>query len=693
MTKRAKASIKQLPVNEISSQLASIGGSGKASQFFVQLAEHSATSTLVLSAQTDEQAMVTLHEDFRLQLTVLVQERLDTDALLGRPAVFMRLEAGKLVPLHGVVAGFHASRTSSDPAALDVVLASPLHLLKKQRHNRVFVDRSALDIAAQLLRDALGHLCDLHVLADQTAPAAMITQYQETDYDFIRRILAWHGMFIHLSQTEERTALYLVNRLSDVPEAKRIVRLPYMTNSGAAKDKDHISHIEQHYALAPSAVSLKDYNPDTGFDLNIAGRSETGGTAGETEHWGLNYATPDEGEQLARRLAAHHYWQSQVLELVTSNAGLLPGHLINITGHAKHNGSYRVIKLAFAADQSSLGNSGAIGKEFKCRVWVLPLAVDYVPDCMQRSSLPLALSARITQEVDDQGCYRLRYPFDDRSEEDGYSSPPTRSLQAFGGSSHGMHFPLAESSEVVVSGLNGDLDRPVILGALFNHDAPDLINRDNARTNLVLTRGGQTFRMEDKPDHEHILLATPEDKNRLLLDATRDNHKVELASEEGDVEILAGKNLLLQSGSSVITTVGEDQQIEIGGSETLLTEEGDIQLNAGQDLMMDAAQNIQWRAEEGDVNISTGANLLMESAGQRFDVVNEGDYSVAVEQGSYLLDAAEDISVVSEGGIITLKNAAGLIQITADGNLLLEGPEIELQSDNLLVSGKALANN
>src|SRR5690554_3412272 len=229
ITNRAKASIKQLPVNEISSQLANMGGSGQASQFFVQLAEHSATSTLVLSAQTDEQAMVTLHEDFRLQLTVLVKERLDTDALLGRPAVFMRLEAGKLVPLHGVVAGFHASRTSSDPAALDVVLASPLHLLKKQRHNRVFVDRSALDIAAQLLRDALGHLCDLHVLADQTAPAAMITQYQETDYDFIRRILAWHGMFIHLSQTEERTALYLVNRLSDAPEAKRIVRLPYMT--------------------------------------------------------------------------------------------------------------------------------------------------------------------------------------------------------------------------------------------------------------------------------------------------------------------------------------------------------------------------------------------------------------------------------------------------------------------------------
>jgi len=693
MINRVMPRVKQLPVKEIIDQLVQADNGANASQLFVQLAEHAATSTLVLSARTDDQAMITLHEDFCLQLTVLIKEKLNTSSLLGCPAVLMRLDAGKLVPLHGMIAGFQASRTSSDPDALDIVLASPLHLLKKQRHNRVFVDRSALDIAAQLLRDALGHLCDIHLLADQSAPVAMITQYQETDYDFIRRILARHGMFIHLSQAEERTALYLVNRLSDVPEAKRIVHLPYMTNSGAAKNKDHISHIQQHYALAPSAVSLKDYNPDTGFDLSIAGRSKTGGSAGDTEHWGLNYTTPDEGEQLARRLAAYHYWQSQLLELVTSNAGLLPGHLINITGHAKHNGSYRVIKLAFAADQSSLNNSGATGKEFQCRAWVLPLEVDYVPYCPQRTSLPLALSARITQEVDDQGCYRLRYPFDDRSEEDGYSSPPTRSLQAFGGNRHGMHFPLAESSEVVVSGLNGDLDRPVILGAVFNHDAPDLINRDNARTNLIYTRGGQTLRMEDKPDHEHIQLATPEDKNRLLLDATRDNHKIELASEEGDVEILAGKNLLLQSGSSLFTTVGEDQQIEIGGSETLLTEEGDIQLNAGQDLMLDAAQNIQWRAEEGDINISTGADLLMESEGQRFDVINEGDYSLAVEQGSYLAEVDQDIGMTSASGNILLETSGGTLQISSEGDLLLEGGNIELTADSILVAGSELANN
>lgn len=668
-------------------------GSENNSKFFVEIGQHSANSTLVLSVQTDEKDLITLHEDFCLHLTLLIKERLDTANLLGSPAVLRRVDAGKLVPLYGVIVGFQASRTSTDPAALDVILASPLHLLKKQRHNRVFVDRSALSIAAQLLNDSLGHLCDIQVEAKKSASVAMITQYQETDYDFIRRILAKQGVFIHLSQNKERTSLYLVNHLSDVPEAKHIFHLPYMTNSGAVKNKDHISHIERHYSLAPSALRLKDYNPDTGYDLNINEHSETGGTAGVTEYWGLNYATPDEGEELARRLAAYHYWQNQLLELVTSSPGLLPGHLIKITGHTQHNGSYRVIKLAFTADQSSLANTGGNSKEFQCRAWVLPVAVNYVPFCPPRNNLPLALSARVAKEVDEQGCYRLRYPFDDRPKDDGYSSSPTRSLQAFGGSNHGMHFPLAESSEVVVSGLNGDLDRPVILGALFNHDAPDLINRDNARTNLIYTRGGQTLRMEDKPDHEHILLATPEDKNRLLLDATRDNHKIELASEEGDVEILAEKNLLLQSGSSLFTTVGEDQQIEIGGSETLLTEEGDIQLNAGQDLMLDAAQNIQWRAEEGDINISTGADLLMESAGQRFDVINEGDYSLAVEQGSYLAEVDQDIGMTSASGNILLETSGGTLQISSEGDLLLEGGNIELTADSILVAGSELANN
>lgn len=668
-------------------------GSENNSKFFVEIGQHSANSTLVLSVQTDEKDLITLHEDFCLHLTLLIKERLDTANLLGSPAVFRRVDAGKLVPLYGVIVGFQASRTSTDPAALDVILASPLHLLKKQRHNRVFVDRSALSIAAQLLNDSLGHLCDIQVEAKKSASVAMITQYQETDYDFIRRILAKQGVFIHLSQNKERTSLYLVNHLSDVPEAKHIFHLPYMTNSGAVKNKDHISHIERHYSLVPSALWLKDYNPDTGYDLNINEHSETGGTAGVTEYWGLNYATPDEGEELARRLAAYHYWQNQLLELVTSSPGLLPGHLIKITGHTQHNGSYRVIKLAFTADQSSLANTGGNSKEFQCRAWVLPVAVNYVPFCPPRNNLPLALSARVAKEVDEQGCYRLRYPFDDRPKDDGYSSSPTRSLQAFGGSNHGMHFPLAESSEVVVSGINGDLDRPVILGALFNHDAPDLVNQSNARTNLILTRAGHTLCMDDQPEQESILLATPENKNRLLLDATCDSHKIELVSEEGDIKILAGNNLLIQTASSYFATVGEDQQIEVGGNETLLTEEGDIQLTAGEDLILDASQNIYWRSEEGEVQITAGTDLMMESGGQRFDEVREGDYSLTVEQGNYLVQAAEDISLVSEGGSITLKNATGQIQITSEGNLLLEGPDIELHSDNILVTGGALANN
>ncbi|RUO33749.1 type VI secretion system Vgr family protein [Aliidiomarina soli] len=688
-----KSAIKDLPVAEISQLLSEAGGQGNSSQFFVQLGEHSASSTLVLGVETDPEAPFTLHEDFALQLTVLLREPIDTAALLGSPAVFMRLNGGKLVPMHGLVGGIQASRKASDPAALDVTLVSPLHLLKKRRHNRVFVDRNALDIATELLRDALGDLCDIQIAADQPEPAAMLTQYEETDYAFIRRILAREGIFIHLSQAEQRTQLYLTSQLSDVPEAKTILRLPYMTNSGAAKDKDHINHVERRYQLAPSAIHLKDYNPDTGFDLNIAGHSETGGNAGDTEHWGLNYPTPEAGQQLEKRLAGYHYWQSQVIELVTSAKGMLPGQIIALTGHPAHSGNYRVVQVAFSGDQSSLNNSGGGSREFQCRVWVLPLDIDYIPYCPPRDSLPLALSARITEEVDEQGCYRLRYPFDERADGDGYSSSPTRNAQPFGGSDHGMHFPLAKSSEVVVSGLNGDLDRPVILGALFNHEAPDLVTRDNAHTNLIQTRGGHTLRMDDTAQQAHILLATAEDKNRLLLDASEDNEKAELVSDEGDVEIQAGRNMLLQSGSDMVVTVGEDQQVEIGGDETLLTETGDIQVSAGENFILDAAEDIQWRAETGNLSISAGADMHMEAEGQRFDEVRNGDYQVQVEQGEYLLQAGGDISMVSESGNLTLKNGAAQIQITADGSLLLEAAQIELVSDNILASGGALSNN
>lgn len=688
---------------EINAFLSEVQGKGNTSQFFLQLGEQSAIRHLVMLVKSDPQKPVSLHSDFHLLITVLPQDPLELTELIGKPATFCRLDGGQLVPLHGVIANISASKEVSDPGALDILLASPLHLLKKQRHNRVYVDRPSTEVIKEILQTTLGHLCDVEVLAKptKTSKQQLNTQYQESDYDFVQRVLAREGLFVFCAQGQERTALKIIKSFYDLPASDRpVFKLPYVQNSGSPKDQDQINLVEAFHDLAPRHIELNNYDPDSGLDLKVKSQSIAGGQTASTEIWGLNYSTPEEGKQLADQSAACHEWRRQLLRFVTNAAGLLPGHQIEVIpqppfkpGASPYEGNYRVISLNLYGDQSSLNNSGGTGKEFLCEAYVLPLEVDYRPEYQPRTSLPMTLSARITQEVDEQGCYRLQYPFDQENQKETASSLPVRQLQAFGGPDHGMHFPLAEDTEVVISGLNGDLDRPVILGALFHQEAPDLVTSDNARTNLIQTRGGQTLCMDDQPEKEHILLATPESKNRLLLDATTDAHKAELISEEGDVEILAGKNLLLQSGGSQFNTVGEDQQIEIGGSETLLTEEGDIQLNAGQNLMMDATENIQWRAEEGHLSLSTGVDLLMESEGQRFDAVKEGDYSLAVEQGSYLAEVDQDLGMTSASGNILLETSGGTLQISSEGDLLLEGGNIELTADSILVAGSELANN
>lgn len=658
------------------------------SRFFLHLADHADDTCLVTAVATQPNAGLQLHQDYRLDLSVVFKHPIDTLELSNTPATFQTLSGGSLVPLHGIIAEVHDAPPVGGHEAHRLVLTSALGLLKHQRHNRAFAHRDALSVARDVLTEQLSHLCHLDISADTPVTRKLITQYHETDYDFLRRILAREGIFIHLSERKDQTHIELTDDLKTTAEAEEVIALPYHHNTGAARDADHIADISKSWLRAPGRVLLNDDNPDTLADLRTHSSTDTLGSAGDAEHWGLNYETSDQGTALAERIARAHHWQNSVLDITTTFTSLRPGNRLTISQHPEHKGDFHVLSVSLSGDQTAL--SGGSGQQaFSCVARVIPADVDFVPEQIPIPGNASLFTARITHEVDTDGKYRFKYPFDHSDATE--SSPPTRLMQPFGGADHGMHFPLQEDTEVVVSALNGDLDRPVIMGALYNRNSPNPVNSQNARQNIIRTRSGHEFRLDDTEGREHIHLTTADHKNRLYLDNTTDQHLIELHTEEGDLELYAGQNMRFTSGKSSTLEVGSDHHVTVAGDQTLQTEEGSIVHEAGTDLTFTAGEAMHWRAEDGEVRLHSGADMTLSTDGQRFDHVQGGNLNLQVDDGDCVISAGGDVSINSED---TLTFTAGSCTLQlGGGDLTLEADNLEFTADSIAVKGSTVGNN
>ncbi|MCH8533349.1 MAG: phage late control D family protein, partial [Saccharospirillum sp.] len=280
-------------------------GLADTSQFFLNLEQEVDDAFLVVAVATDTQQPMALHADFSIKLTVLCSRPMDMQPLIGRPGFFSVFSKGDLIPTHGLVGSLASAPAVGDHPAWNLTFSSPLSLLKQQRHNRVFVEQDALAVAEKVLNERLGDLCTIEAQANTPPTQAMISQYHETDYDFLRRILAKEGITLHLVDGEDQAKVLLIDDLSQSPVAADPVVLPFMTNAGNTKDQDHIAAVHFAANLQPERLHLGDHNSDLGSDLSATHRHSTEGQAGTTELWGLNYTDSDQGEALANRLAEH----------------------------------------------------------------------------------------------------------------------------------------------------------------------------------------------------------------------------------------------------------------------------------------------------------------------------------------------------------------------------------------------------
>ncbi|MGK5140699.1 type VI secretion system tip protein VgrG [Enterobacter roggenkampii] len=639
-----------------------------------------------------------LSEPFRwdIEFTCL-QANIPPEQVLMKYATF-RMRSGKNV--HGRVTRLEWLSTSRDQSHYRLTLSSRLALLGYTRQCAVFQNQSVPEVVEQVLRRHGLEGPDFDFRLERTyPPREIITQWRETDLEFIRRILSEVGIYWRTEMDDVRgldTYIFADSQLN----YRFDVRLPYSEPSGLFDGAaESVWDVRTWHRVATGSVATRDYNyrtASTPMDATVSVRNDAV-TTGEHYRYAAPYrdagddASPEpETESGAFYARIHHERElnkSARIHLFSNAAHLTPGQVLEPQGDV-------ITALQEGVVLTLVTFRGARDSRLHVSVWGMPYTERYcfrpadIPRPEIHGTLPARVESRekndIYAHLDEQGRYRVKLDFDREGTEPGYGYLWLRMAKPYAGDTLGWHTPLTDGTEVAIAYSNGDIDLPYIAYALHDSEHPDHVNRDNHTRNVLRTPANNKLRMEDQRGEEHIKLATEYGKTQLnsghLVDAKGQprGQGAELRTDEHGV-IRAGKGLFasadaqpkaqgealdMSAALQEIDRLNQQlQQLEIAAEQAqALKADVDSQIQMFEQRLKPLNEALLMSAPEG-MALTSGEHLQM-AATKNVALNAGGDISTGV-MGSMTALAGEKLGLFARTGQLSLKASEGPVEVQA----------------------------
>lgn len=167
-------------------------------------------------------------------------------------------------------------------------------------------------------------------------------------------------------------------------------------------------------------------------------------------------------------------------------------------------------------------------------------------------------------QLDDQGRYKVKIPFDLSDRQGGTASRWIRMGQPFGGKGRGFHAPLPKGTEVGLIHANGDPDRPVIAFCLPNPETPSMVTASNQNQQVLQSGSGNRIVINDGDGSEpQIALSSPTESTFLKIGKTGSGNFAmgTLGNMSGNV---GGNNIFDVLGNEARQIVGSTDWTHVG---------------------------------------------------------------------------------------------------------------------------------
>ncbi|QXB77196.1 type VI secretion system tip protein VgrG [Enterobacter asburiae] len=639
-----------------------------------------------------------LSEPFRwdIEFTTL-QANIPLEQVLMKYATF-RMRSGKRV--HGMVTRLEWLSTSKDQSRYRLTLSSRLALLGYTQQCAVYQNQSVPGVVEQVLRKHGLEGPDFDFRLERTyPPREIISQWRETDLQFIQRILSEVGIYWRTEMDDVRgldTYIFADSQL----HYRFDVQLPYSEPSGLFDGAaESVWDVRTWHNIVTGTVTTRDYNyrtATTPMDATISVRNDAV-TTGEHYRYAAPYrdagddATPEpETESGAFYARIHHERElnrSARIHLFSNASHLSPGQVLEPQGDV-------ITALKEGVVLTLVTFRGARDSRLHVSVWGMPYTERYcfrpveIPRPEIHGTLPARVESRekndIYAHLDGQGRYRVKPDFDRDGTEPGYGYLWLRMAKPYAGETLGWHTPLTGGTEVAIAYSNGDIDLPYIAYTLHDSEHPDPVNRDNHTRNVLRTPANNKLRMEDKRGEEHIKLATEYGKTQLntghLVDGKGQlrGEGTELRTDERGT-LRAGKGLFVAADAQVkaqgelldmsaalkeIDRLNQQlQQLEIAAEQAqALKADVDSQTEMFEQRLKPLNEALLMSAPEG-MALTSGEHLQM-TATKNVALNARGDISAGT-MGNLTALAGEKLGLFAREGQLSLKSGEGPVDVQA----------------------------
>jgi type VI secretion system secreted protein VgrG len=557
--------------------------------------------------------------------------------------------------------------------------------------------------------------CGITDLSDKTKSCGKVerdycVQYAESSFNFVSRLMEDEGIFFYFEHSDSKHTLVLADSASAHEKIPGEAKIEFMKAVGSVFPLGTIFNTSMTTAVNTGGYATADYNY-TISQTKLLSKLDSQWKGQNFYEYPGNFAKLNEGDDFSKLRVQLFEFKHCLFAASSTVPNLVPGFSFELSGHhyAKFNKEYVVYSVEHFFSATS-GSGYIYTNSFRA----FPKGTEFRSErktprpriCGNQTAVVVCPSG---EEIfrNEHCCVKVHFHWDqigkDKDAED--SSCWIRVAQLISGNSWGAVFVPRVGQEVVVSFLEGDPDRPLIVGCVYNDQFMPPYTDKEAMKSCIKTA---TFKDDDHKMFNEFRFNDEKDKQEIYVHAEKDmyiniknSRKTEIEEADDTLDIFKGNRTItlqakgdakanhsmkLTKGDCLVElTEGDHKFLITKGKEDITLKEGNrsITLSKG-DLSYDVTGNFSLKVS-GDITIKADGNISIE-AGKVFKIKSGQD--TKIESGT-VMDVKSGTDMKIKSGM-NMETEAGMnmklkggMNLEAEASLMMKlkgGVNCEIQA-------------
>jgi type VI secretion system secreted protein VgrG len=519
-----------------------------------------------------------LSELFEINVEALSeQENIDFDKAIGQSCTIKHITYDNKIRYHnGILTATRRLGKSDDLFHYNLVLRPWFWLLGRRADCRIFLEKDVKQIISKVFKKA--GFSDFVFRTNGDFPKIpYCVQYRETDLAFCSRMMEHWGIYYFFEHVDGKHMLVMADSRTSHKSIQDLPKLPFIQqHAGAARGQQHVHSWVSDRKLRTGKVHFNDYDYlQPGKDLKSPKESQEKYAHSKLEMYDYHhkYDEKDKGENHAQfRLEAEQALDHR-RSIHGDAASIHPGGLVTVERHptSSENQEYLIVGARHMYSSQQYRSGGGSGNYSG--------SYDFLPSSRPFRSLPRTPKPRIygiqTAKVvgkkgeegeeistDEHGHIWVQFHWDREPKK----SCPVRVAQTWAGKQWGAIFIPRIGMEVVVDFLEGDPDRPLVTGCVYNgdnkvpYDLPANKTMTGWKSDTSRHNGGYNeFVFDDKRDSEKIRMHGERDYELIVKNAWKSTVGESFAPPNGD----ASRSVTIKNGDDQLTVEKGNQTTQV----------------------------------------------------------------------------------------------------------------------------------